>query len=508
MGSVLNHNNNIILKAKKLTKKFPGIIALKDFDFDLFNGEVHALVGENGAGKSTFIKIISGVYTPNEGEIEIEGEKINYFVPGFLMSKGVGTVFQELRLIPQLSIEENVFLGKEDTKFGLIDSKKRTNLTREYMKTLEIDLSPTEKVDNLRPGEKRFVELICAISKNPKILILDEPTQALNDEQTRILFKIINNLKKEGVGIIYISHKLSEIFNISDRVTVLRDGLLRDTFNTNEVDMDKLIKLMIGREIKDLFPERKKRKYKKGDVILEVRDLSVREILKDVSFQVSRGEILGIYGLLGAGRTELVMTILGLLPKDEGEIVFKNKVLHHVNPENLKNLGVGIIPEDRYSQGFVQHMSVRNNIILPSLYKEEYSGRIFLKDGNINLKVKDLVNNLKIKISKGNINLEVINLSGGNQQKVIIARSLCLKSELFIFNEPTQGIDVATKYEIYKLIKNLSLQGVGIILISSDMKEILGLTDMILVMKKGEIIGSYHSENATEEMILKDAIHA
>ncbi len=504
---MLNKNNNIKLRAKKVTKKFPGTIALKDFDFELFKGEVHALIGENGAGKSTFIKILSGVYVPDEGIIEIDDEVVTHFIPKVLLGKGIGTVFQELSLVPQLSIEENIFLGNEDTRFGLIDSKKRTELAEEYLKEVGFNISPKTIIESLRAGEKRIVEVICALSENPKILIFDEPTEALTDEQTTILFKIIEKLKKDGVGIIYISHKLSEIFGVANRVTVLRDGVSRGTFNIGEVNMEKLIKLMVGREIKDLFPEREKRKYKKEDVILEVKDLSVKGILKNISFQLAKGEILGISGLVGAGRTELVMAIMGLLPKDGGEVVFKNKVLHHINPEVIKNLGIGIIPEDRYSQGIIQYMSVRSNIILPSLHKERFSGRIFLRDRVISSKVRDLVNSLDIKVSNGNINMEVLSLSGGNQQKVVIAKSLCLNSELFIFDEPTQGIDVATKHEIYKLVKDLCLQGAAIILISSDMKEVLGLSDRILVMRKGEIVASYITENTTEEMILKDALH-
>jgi len=504
---MVNKNNNIILSAKNITKKFPGTVALKDFDFELLKGEVHALIGENGAGKSTFIKVLSGVYVPDEGVIEIEDEAVTNFIPKVLLDKGIGTVFQELSLVPQLSIEENILLGDEYTRFGVLDSRKRTKIAEKYLKEVGFNINPRTRIENLRAGEKRIVEIICALSKNPKILIFDEPTEALTDEQTTILFKIIKKLKKDGVGIIYISHKLSEIFGVASRVTILRDGVSRGTFNINEVDMEKLIKLMVGREIKDLFPEREKSKYKKEDVILEVKDLSVKGVLKNISFQLSKGEILGISGLVGAGRTELVMAIMGLLPRDGGEVVFKNKVLQHLNPEIIKNLGIGIIPEDRYSQGLIQYMSVRNNIILPSLDKKDYSGRIFLRDRAINSKVLDLVNSLEIKVSNRNINMQVLSLSGGNQQKVVIGKSLCLNSELFIFDEPTQGIDVATKHEIYKLVKELYLQGAAIILISSDMKEVLGLSDRVLVMRKGEIVASYITENATEEMILKDALH-
>ncbi|MCL5073318.1 MAG: sugar ABC transporter ATP-binding protein [Actinobacteria bacterium] len=501
-----NNNNNIILRAKKVTKKFPGTVALKDFDFELFKGEVHALVGENGAGKSTFIKLLSGVYKPDEGEIKIENEVVTHFTPKVLLGKGVGTVFQELSLVPQLTIEENIFLGKENTRFGVIDSKRRTELTLRYLEEVGFNISPKTVVESLRAGEKRIVEIICALSENPKILIFDEPTEALTDEQTTVLFKIIEKLKKDEVGIIYISHKLSEIFKVANRVTVLRDGVSRGTFNINEVDMEKLVKLMVGREIKDLFPERETRSYKKEDIILEIKDLNVKGILKHISFQLSKGEILGISGLVGAGRTEIVMAIMGLLPIEGGEIIFKNKVLHHPNPETIKNLGIGIIPEDRYSQGLVQYMSVRDNIILSSLHKKDLSGMIFLKERIINSKVRDLVNSLDIKVSNGNINMEVMSLSGGNQQKVVIAKNLCLNSDLIIFDEPTQGIDVATKYEVYKLVKDLSLNGVSIMLISSDMKEILGLTDRVLVIRKGEIVASYLTENTTEEMILKDAL--
>ncbi|MHB8279095.1 MAG: sugar ABC transporter ATP-binding protein [Candidatus Humimicrobiaceae bacterium] len=507
MNNILNNDNNIILRAKKVSKKFPGVIALQDFDFELFKGEVQALVGENGAGKSTFIKILSGVYTLDEGEIEIKNEVITHFTPKVLMEKGVATVFQELSLVPQLSIEENIFLGKEHARFGVIDSKMETKLAEEYLKEVGFNISSKTIVETLRAGEKRIVEIVCALSDNPKILIFDEPTEALTDEQTIILFKIIKKLKNEGMGIIYISHKLSEIFKIADRVTVLRDGISRGTFNIDEVDMEKMVKLMVGREIKDLFPEREKRKNQKEDIILEIKDLSVKGILKNISFQLTKGEILGISGLVGAGRTELIMAILGLLHKDGGEIIYKNKVLKHVNPEITKNLGIGIIPEDRYTLGFIPHMSVRDNVILSSLHKKDFSGWLSLKDSVINSKVRDLVSILKIKVSNGNINLEIMNLSGGNQQKVVIAKSLCLNSELFIFDEPTQGIDVATKHEIYKLIRNLSLRGAAIILISSDMKEILGLTDRILVMRKGEIVSSYLTEDATEEMILTDALH-
>jgi ABC-type sugar transport system ATPase subunit len=499
---------NRILFAKNISKKFPGIIALNHVDFELYQGEVHALVGENGAGKSTFIKILSGVYSPDEGELLINEKPIRNFSPISLKNYGVATVFQELSLVSHLTIEQNIFLGQEETSFGIIDKKKIRADTNKFLSMLrkhKIDLNPDVKLGTLRAGEKRLVEFLKAISKKPKILILDEPTEALSDLQTEVLFKIMETLKNEGIGIVYISHKLSEVFELADRVTVLRDGLVSGTLKVNQVEMDQLINMMVGRNIKELFPERRKAKNEAKKIILKVTNVTVDDILFDISFHLKKGEILGISGLVGSGRTELAHAIFGILPINKGSIEFDNKKLTKINPEIANNLGIGLIPEDRYQEGLIPVLTVKENIILPAAEKRKYSKNYFLKEKNIRQKVKELIKILNIKLF--GMDDRVVQLSGGNQQKVVVAKSLCSESKLFIFDEPTQGIDVKSKMEIYQIVKNLANENAGIIIISSDLKEILGLTDKILVMRKGKIVGAYDSIDATEEKILSDALH-
>ena len=326
-----------------------------------------------------------------------------------------------------------------------------------------------------------------------------------SDIQTEFLFNFIEVLKSEGIGIIYISHKLSEVFEIADRVTVLRDGIVRATLNIEQTNMDQLINLMVGRNIKELFPERRKKLSKTNDVILKVNNLAVDGKLSKISFDLNKGEILGVSGLVGAGRTELAHAIVGILPINEGTIEFDSKVLRKITPEITKKIGIGLIPEDRYQEALIPVLTVKENIILAASEDRKFSGKVFLKTKNIVRTVKSLIINLNIKVP--GIDVRVVQLSGGNQQKVVVAKSLCSESKLFIFDEPTQGIDVKSKMEIYQIIKELADNDAGIIIISSDLKEILGLTDRILVMRKGEIVGSYDSTNATEEKILADALH-
>ncbi|MCX6168138.1 MAG: sugar ABC transporter ATP-binding protein [Ignavibacteriales bacterium] len=488
-----------ILELCNIRKSFPGVVALDNVDFKLHEGEVHVLLGENGAGKSTLVKIISGASQKESGEIFLYGSKIDIKSPKHARELGIGIIYQELNLIPSLTAAENIFLGRESTDMiGVIDQKSHISSSQKILNELGIDLDCNIPIKNFGIAQKQMIEVAKALSLKTKILIMDEPTSALSKTEIKQLFDAIRKLKEKGVSIIYISHRLEELFEIGDWITVLRDGKWIDTKRIDETSNAELISLMVNRELKELFP---KHNSKIGNEILRVENLSIKGSLKKINFSLHCGEILGISGLVGSGRTELARALFGVDKIDSGEIYIKGKLVNIKSPSDAIDNGIGFLTEDRKSQGLVLILTVKENISLANLDS-------FSKLGVINFKkekeeAEQYQKSLRIKTP--GLNQKAINLSGGNQQKVILAKWLSSKSDILIFDEPTRGIDVGSKVDIYHLMNRLAEQGVAIIMISSELPEILGMSDRILVMHQNEIAGEI-LENATQEKIMQYAV--
>ena len=494
-----------ILEMVHITKEFPGVKALDDVTFKVKKGEIHALVGENGAGKSTLMKILSGVYPYGtySGDIFIEGKKQHFRNIKDSERAGVAIIYQELTLVKGMTVGENIFLGREPVENGIINWNKVYADSKKLFEKLNIEIDVYEKVENLGIGQQQMVEIAKAVSRDSKILILDEPTAALTEGETRQLFRILKDLKNHGVTCIYISHRLEEIFEIADTVTVLRDGKTISTDPISDLTEDEIIRRMVGRELTQRYP---KVPHKAKRTIMEVRNFSVydkdnpeKKIIDNVSFEIKEGEILGISGLMGAGRTELFMSIFGAYPgRKEGEIWLEGEKINIENPRQAIDHGICYLTEDRKQYGLVLLMDIKDNILLPNYQKFANGGIIDLSKS---LRTAlDFVDRLRIKIASPFQRVE--NLSGGNQQKVIIAKWLLANPKILILDEPTRGIDVGAKYEIYNLMNQFVEQGVGIVMISSELPEILGMSDRILVMQKGRIAGQLLAEEATQEKIM------
>uniref|UniRef100_A0A7C5Z7D2 Xylose ABC transporter ATP-binding protein n=1 Tax=Caldicellulosiruptor owensensis TaxID=55205 RepID=A0A7C5Z7D2_9FIRM len=494
-----------ILEMVHITKEFPGVRALDDVTFRVKKGEIHALVGENGAGKSTLMKILSGVYPYGtySGDIFIEGKKQHFRNIKDSEHAGVAIIYQELTLVKGMTVGENIFLGREPVVNGIINWNKVYADSKKLFEKLNIEIDVYEKVENLGIGQQQMVEIAKAISKDSKILILDEPTAALTESETKQLFRILKDLKNHGVTCIYISHRLEEIFEIADTVTVLRDGKTISTDPISALTEDEIIRRMVGRELTQRYP---KVPHKAKRTIMEVKNFSVydkdnpeKKIIDNVSFEIKEGEILGISGLMGAGRTELFMSIFGAYPgRKEGEIWLEGKKIEINSPREAIEYGICYLSEDRKRYGLVLMMDIKDNILLPNYQK-------FANGGIINIPKSlstalDYVGKLRIKIASPF--QQVMNLSGGNQQKVIIAKWLLANPKILILDEPTRGIDVGAKFEIYNLMNQFVDQGVGIVMISSELPEILGMSDRILVMQKGRIAGELMADEATQEKIM------
>lgn len=490
-----------MLKVEGVSKSFPGVKALDKVNITAYGGEVTAIMGENGAGKSTLMKILSGVYTKDEGEIYIQGVKAD--IKGIKSAEeyGVTIIHQELSIINNLTVAENLFLGNEKVnKFGIINKKLLVERSKSFLKQIGCDVDPNELAGNLNVGEKQMIEIAKALTKNAGIIIMDEPTTALTEVETKNLFNVIESLKKKGLAIIYISHRMEEIFAMCDRVEVLRDGKYAGNARIKDIDNDKLISMMVGRKIEDQIPYRK---IKTGKNILEVKNLSSNAGTKDVSFDLKEGEILGIAGLMGSGRSELAKTIFGYYKKIDGSIKINGKDLKGNSIQEAIDNGICYLSEDRKKEGCVLSLSVADNMTITNL--KSYENKSFV----INKKKES--EDVSYYINKINIKTPfpeqlIKNLSGGNQQKVILAKWLMLHPEVLIIDEPTKGIDVGAKKEIYELLNELKSSGKAIIIISSDMPEVLGLSDRILVMCNGEISGELSREEATQEKIMKLAI--
>lgn len=489
-----------VLRMENISKSFPGVLALDRVQFELMKGEVHVLLGENGAGKSTLMKILSGAYVKDEGEITIDDTLIEIENPAHAQDLGIGIIYQEFNLNPHLSVAENIFLGREPTIFpGIIDWKKIYRDAQEILDSLCVDIDAKQIVESLGVAMQQMVEVAKALSLNARILIMDEPTASLSNNEIEALFKTIRNLQNEGVAIIYISHRLEEIFKIGNRVTVLRDGKYIDNRSVSELTRDEMVKMMVNRDLDDHIP---KIKAEIGDVVLEVEDVSVKNRLHDISFKLRKGEVLGIAGLMGAGRTRLAKTLFGAEKIEKGRIVVDGTVVQMSSPRDSINAGIGLVTEDRKNEGLILDLSVKQNICLPNMKK-------FISNGWINSRIENqTVDNYidKLKIKTPTRNQLAIYLSGGNQQKVVLSKWLCSDAKIFIFDEPTRGIDVGAKTEIYQLMNRLVANGVAIIMISSEMPEILGMSDRILIMRSGRIAGELSDTEANQEKIMNLAL--
>jgi len=477
----------MLLEAKKITKRFPGVLAVDNVDFEVYENEIVSLVGENGAGKSTLIKVLTGTLKPDSGEIYVNGEKVSYHSPLDAFKKGISVIHQELNLCENLTVSENIFLayelvrGKKKALYSLVDERTMRRKAQELLDMIGARFSPNTYVSDLTTAQRQMVEICKALVKEPKVIFMDEPTSSLTVEETRRLFEIIKRLKERGISIVFVSHKLEEVKEISDRVVVMRDGKRVGELRKEEIDVDTIIKLMVGRDV-EYFPHGIE--TTPGEVVLEVKNLSWKNRVKNVSFQLRKGEVLGFAGLIGAGRTETMLLVFGVNQKDSGEIYVRGKKVEINTPMDAIRLGIGLIPEDRKLQGLVLKMTVKDNVVLPSLKRLSKKGFI-LNEGEEEKVSEEYVRKLSIKTPS--VYQIVENLSGGNQQKVVLAKWLALNADILIFDEPTRGIDVATKAEIHRMIRELAAQGKSIIMISSELPEILNLSDRIVVMWEGEI---------------------
>ncbi len=490
--------NSPILKMKNIVKEFPGVKALDGVNLELYQGKVMALMGENGAGKSTLMKVLSGVYKKDGGEIYYNNKLEDIKGPKDAQEKGIAIIHQELNLIDDLTIGENIFLGREPKKGFKIDFKTLYNEADKYLKKLNISTSSKELVRNLSLGQQQMVEIAKALSLNAKIIIMDEPTDALTDKETKSLFKVINDLKSEGKAIVYISHRLKEIFEVCDYITVLRDGKYVGSEDVVNLDEDKMIEMMVGRKLIDQFP---RLEVEKGNVVLEVKNLS-NKYIENITFNVKGGEILGIAGLMGAGRTELAKTIYGHIKKINGQVLVNGKEVNNNSAKDGLSNKIAYVSENRKGDGLILSLSIKENMTISSLNR--LSTLFKINKHKENIIVKDYIKKMNIKTPSENQIIK--NLSGGNQQKVAIAKALMTNPDVLILDEPTRGVDVGAKKEIYDLINNFKSQGKAVIMISSEMPEILGLSDRILVLSQGKLTGKLDIKEATQESILKYAV--
>lgn len=470
---------NVLVKMEKISKIFPGVKALEDVDFDVRAGEVHALMGENGAGKSTLIKALMGVHEPSSGKIFVEGQEVQIRNPQQAKKLGLGAVYQDITLAPHLSVAENFFLGELPRKAGLVDWKKINSETSKTLTELDIKVDPKKRIKDLPIAQQEMVTIAKIVHEKAKVIVFDEPTALLANEEVEVLFELINKLRDNGCGIIYISHRIEEIFELGNRVTVLKDGALVETVNVADTNKDDLVRMMVGRDVGDMYSIKH---FEPGETVLEVNGLTHKGVYEDISLEVRRGEILGMFGLVGSGRTEIMRGVFGADPYDSGEVKVLGKEVHNKSPKQGIDSGVALLPEDRKTQGLSMGLSIEVNTNLASYSKISKAGVI-----NVN-REKERAEYYKdqIRIKTPSIKQKVQNLSGGNQQKVVIAKWLCADSEIFIFDECTVGVDVGAKVEIYRLFEQLLEQGKAIVLISSYLPEVMGLADRLMVISEGK----------------------
>lgn len=494
--------NDELVVMEGIDKSFPGVHALENCSFDLRAGEVHALVGENGAGKSTLMKVLAGVYSKDAGRILLRGKEVNLSNPRAAQQHGISMIHQELNLMPHLTVAQNIFIGREPrqgVRF-LLNEKAINDQTRQLLETMHVDLDPRTKVASLTVAKQQMVEIAKALSFNSDVLIMDEPTAALTDAEIEELFRIIRHLRDRGVGIVYITHRLEELWRIADRVTVMRDGHYIDTVRIEDADINRIISMMVGRTIYEASPEIPENGSQ--EVVLEVRNLSRGRALQNVSFQLKKGEIVGFAGLMGAGRTEVARAIFGADPVDSGEILVRGRKVTIKSPRDAVRHGIGYLSEDRKRYGLTLDMDVETNIVLAA-FRRFLTWLGVVQPGKIRATATQFVNMLAIKTPS--LQQKVKHLSGGNQQKLVIAKWLTADTDILIFDEPTRGIDVGAKSEIYRLLNDLARQGKSIIMISSELPEILRMSHRIIVMCEGRITGELGSTEATQEKIMQFA---
>ncbi|MGV2539838.1 sugar ABC transporter ATP-binding protein [Bacillus pumilus] len=484
------------IEMHNIHKAFGKNNVLSGVSFDLVTGEVHALMGENGAGKSTLMNLLTGLYSLDQGTIQIDGKETAFKNPKEAEQHGIAFIHQELNIWPDMTVLENLFIGKEIyTKFGLLDTKKMKVLAQSQLDRLSVNLSLDQEAGSCSVGQKQMIEIAKALMTDAKVIIMDEPTAALTDREIEKLFQVIESLKKEGVSIVYISHRMEEIFAICDRITIMRDGKTVDTKAIPETNFHEVVKKMVGRELTDRYPERSP---SLGDIVLEVKQATRKGQFHDISFSVKAGEIVGVAGLMGAGRTEMMRSLFGLDPLDQGEIWVHGKKAVIKKPSDAVKLGIGFITEDRKDEGLMLDASIRENIGLPNL--ESFSPKGLIDKKNEQDFVDLLIKRLTIKTASSEISAR--NLSGGNQQKVVIAKWIGIQPKVLILDEPTRGVDVGAKREIYQLMNELTDRGVAILMVSSELPEILGMSDRVLVIHEGTISGELNKSDATQERIM------
>lgn len=492
--------SRLLLKLENITKRFPGVLALDSVHLEVVAGETHGLMGENGAGKSTLIKTLTGAYQPDSGQILFDGQELKSLTPRHAMQLGIACIYQELNLIPHLSVVENIFLGREVYQLealgvGLLRRQDMLLQAEELLKELGLGFDVKARVGTLGVGHQQMVEICRAVISNAKLIIMDEPTSSLSEKEAEDLFRIIAQVKARGVTVLFISHRLDEIKRICDRVTVMRDGQTVSCVNMAETSVDEIVRLMVGREIQNKYP---KVKAPRGEAILSVEKLSRKGVLHDVSFTLHAGEVLGFAGLVGAGRTETMRAITGADPKDSGLIKVFGKEVSIRNPRDSIDAGIAFLTEDRKGQGLILIQTVAFNTTLVKL--EQFARNGVLKLKAIRSETERVTKELLLRAPS--VDAPVGKLSGGNQQKVVIAKWLLSQSRIFIFDEPTRGIDVGAKVEVYKLINKLVANGAGVIIVCSEMDEAMGMSDRILVMHEGRISGEFSQEEATQEKIM------
>jgi erythritol transport system ATP-binding protein len=494
--------DDIILQAKNITKIFPGTVALDDVDFNVYRGKVNVLIGENGAGKSTLMKIIAGVQQPTSGKLLLEGKEIKIKSTRDAARHGIGIIFQELNLFPNLSVAENIFMAREITNGGIVNKGAQEEQTREIIGRLRQPIEPDDMVSNLRIGHQQIVEIAKALAEDVNILIMDEPTSALSTSEVEVLFEVINELKADGVAIIYISHKLEELLQIGDYITILRDGKLRAETPASETNLPWIVEKMVGRDMAGSFFHEHNQEI--GGEMLRMEDMVLPRLgggytLDHVSFSLRQGEILGVYGLMGSGRSELLECLMGLHPEAKGTLWLKDTEVKKGDKVTERiSQGLALIPEDRQREGLVQTMSVADNMLLASIQK--YMNGFYLSSKKEKESVDRLIGDLSLKVSDPK--QIVTSLSGGNQQKVVVSKGLLTDPRILLMDEPTRGIDVGAKSEIFEIMTKLAAQGLGIIFVSSELKEVLAMSDRILVMSKGLITGEFSKGEATEEALV------
>lgn len=486
-----------MIEMSGISKAFNGNVVLNNVQFTLKEGEIHALMGENGAGKSTLMKILSGIYTKDSGEIKVDGQVVNFKSPKDAEKHGIVVIHQELNILPDLTVAENLFLGKEKTygKFGILKTKEMEKETSELLSKLGLNVNPKMRAGDLSVGKQQIIEIAKAISSNAKYIIMDEPTAALTDREIHTLFKTIRELKAKGISFVYISHRMEEIFAICDRITILRDGQYVGVRNIPETTFDEIVSMMVGRELGERFPERH---CEIGEVKLEVRNLSSNGLFENVSFTVRKGEVVGVAGLMGAGRTEVAETIFGYRKAHKGDIIIDGKKVSIKSPIDAMKQKIGYVTEDRKIKGLVLDFSIQENISLANLKKVSSSG-IVNKDKESKL-VNQYIEQLRIRTSSPKQSAK--SLSGGNQQKVVLAKWLGTEPEILILDEPTRGVDIGAKKEIYQIINDLAQAGVAILMISSELPEVIGMADRVIVMHEGKLTGEVSKSEMTQEKIM------